>query len=1063
MNKSLFSIILLLLLSFNIFSQNNIDYFEIKNHQFVINKLKNGSFEVIMDSERFPVNFKDYEVVTYAKKTKAVPTYDALYLVSEDREKLIYINFNELGLIQMTELKLPSNSSPKIEFEKILIKDGKFEMPAYKITYYSLDDGIDSYFERILAFHDPSTKEFISHYYVTEEKFDKITPIHELDGENVRLFETGDSYLEHPLETKINSQRYVRPTPKKISLPTPPERIKKEFKVLTLDDFSDDEIKKAKEYVGSDDFYKIMEGYSIGSVAILGESGEGKSFLAKQFYIAALAGYIPGFEIQEVLELSKSSFSSNTMYVGQSAEKLEAVKKYFRDGKGKRLIFADEVHTLKGTGTSSGDPVDHLQNLKSEMSNGKFKMLGTTTLDEFNGLVGGDGALERRFIKVRMTVKTHEEIMESIRYTAKLYDFDIPEDLIEKIIIYSNQFDVAGVQPAKAVKLTEKSIAKQSARMPGNQVLIEEMLIKSVGELYNSDPKMLDPAHALNKTQDLIKILDEKVIGLSQAKESLIKASRRRFLGMTNAERPPLRMMLIGPPGVGKSHIAKVYGDAMGFEVNIISMNNYSGHHTADKFLDDIASSLRNNPNAIMLLDEFEKASPAVMESTLQMLNDGTFKQQEKVPGSQQTRSIPISTKNAGFILTSNIGDKTIEQLYVDILKIEMEKTQDIKKAEAEAIRVFNKMASKSELEKILIKLNFNTAVLDRMDHLIAVTPPNLTEFRANIELYTKLFLKGYQKRMGLEITIKNFKASVDKVMTHYKPGLSNRDAQKLIDELIQEQIADQLTAEKLKQKKMTLSLNLDALSFKDIAPKTTQNLKKLVTMHELHGHWLMNFLLYGENVSNFVTIIPGDGYLGYVRPKINHDLVSETLETFTGMFKKVLVLEAGYRAEYLIGGVTGRGAGTINRKPGEAPSDDLGKIDQMYETWINNNFFKEVIENQSKEVKVKFKLQMAEIIREAADYIIKKGISLQVGNEAVEKLLKEGKLHGEWLDQYATELKKKISISPAELLSEALEHAQKTLKNDKDISSLVQQITKKIDDEKPFFSSGCDQYFIKK
>lgn len=1075
---------LIFILSFLVnFAVNAQESFKVGNLLFEVEDI-GGHYELIVNGDKSVYRSLTVRPVLLDKATNS---YKGVFLVPLHDQFLHYFYQDANGLTQIERLDIEiKDILPTFQEDKLV--DGNFKQDIVKITYETASEGKLSLYEKALIFYTPETDKFFSHYYVTKQRADSHPPVHKLDGENVRLFRTGGSFIEHPFLAnseliKIESGEkapkgyFRRPTPVKVKLPDHHKRIK-DFTVLTLDDFTDEEIKKSKEFVGSDDFYEIMEALVEGSAAVLGESGEGKTFLAEMFYIAALAGYVPGYEIQEVLLLTKDSLTSKTQFVGQSADKLKALKEFYQQGNGKRLVFADEIHTLQGAGTSSNNSVDHLQVLKSDMARGTFKMLGTTTLDEFNALVGGDVALERRFFKVMMTPKTHDEIVNAVKYNAKSRDINISDELIEKIILFSEQFDVTGVQPAKAVKLAIKSIAKLKTRLPGQVDMSEDIVIKSVSELYNSDVKMLDPTYALEKTAQLETILNKKVIGLQQAKESLIEASRQRFLGMTDTNKPPLRMMLMGPPGTGKSYIAKVYAEAMGFKTVIISMNKYRGHHNSDVFLNEIASNLRNYPDAVLILDEFEKASDPVKLSSLQMLNDGEFKQLEKLPGSQQTRSIKISSKRAGFMLTSNLGDSAIKDLFTSILQIELEKTENVAKAEAEASRVFQKTASKAMLEELLEKLGFNTAVMDRMDHIIAVTPPNRSEFRANIELYTKLFFKDYEKRMGLKVTLRNYRYAIDRIMTHYKPGHSNRDAQKMIEQILKPQISKQLNAESLKLKKLSLKMPLDEMEFVDPSPQTTINLKKLISMHELHGHWLVNYMLYGENVSNYVTIIPGKGYLGYVRPKVNHDVISETMETFTGMFKKVLVLEAGYRAEKIISGVTGRGAGSINRKDGTSPSDDLGKIDQFYDRWINNNFFKGVIENQTEKVKTEFKLQMADIIREATDYIIKKGLANKVGNEAVEKLLKEGKLHGEYLDEYANKLSKALGFSPEKILDEAIDYAQKVLeKQNTEIGTqsettstvlnstndLIDQIREKINDEKLFFNAKCNDYYTNK
>ena len=116
----------------------------------------------------------------------------------------------------------------------------------------------------------------------------------------------------------------------------------------------------------------------------------------------------------------------------------------------------------------------------------------------------------------------------------------------------------------------------------------------------------------------------------------------------------------------------------------------------------------------------------------------------------------------------------------------------------------------------------------------------------------------------------------------------------------------------------------------------------------------------------------------------------------------------------------------------------------------------------------------MAKIIGDATDYIIKKGIANGIGNEAVTKLLKEGKLHGEWLDEYAKKLSKSYKQKPADILMEALDFAleqsggetrgigfkPQSSRSDKSIEALIKDIKEKLTMESKFYNAICDSYF---
>jgi hypothetical protein len=51
---------------------------------------------------------------------------------------------------------------------------------------------------------------------------------------------------------------------------------------------------------------------------------------------------------------------------------------------------------------------------------------------------------------------------------------------------------------------------------------------------------------------------------------------------------------------------------------------------------------------------------------------------------------------------------------------------------------------------------------------------------------------------------------------------------------------------------------------------KVTDEQAYRINLHELYGHWMTDFILTGKNHADFISLIPGDGYLGFVLPKDN-------------------------------------------------------------------------------------------------------------------------------------------------------------------------------------------------
>jgi ATP-dependent Clp protease ATP-binding subunit ClpA len=163
--------------------------------------------------------------------------------------------------------------------------------------------------------------------------------------------------------------------------------------------------------------------------------------------------------------------------------------------------------------------------------------------------------------------------------------------------------------------------------------------------------------------------LRAKVVGQDYVIDQVARTLRRRFL----ARRPnkPLAVFCFaGPPGVGKTHLAKVlaetlYGDAR--HLHFIDMSTAGQGHAAQTLFGSpkgymgsdsygqVTTALRDTPNAVMLLDEFEKADGEVHKRFLTAWNDGFV--------TEVSDGTKFSTAETIFVLTTNAASRRIGEL----------------------------------------------------------------------------------------------------------------------------------------------------------------------------------------------------------------------------------------------------------------------------------------------------------------------------------------------------------------------------------------------------------------
>ena len=267
----------------------------------------------------------------------------------------------------------------------------------------------------------------------------------------------------------------------------------------------------------------------------------------------------------------------------------------------------------------------------------------------------------------------------------------------------SDRFNSEDAFPGKTIKLLEQSITYAE-----NKIITSVSVEKTVEQTRGVKVTIAnqDEAKVLLHLEDLI---HQRMINQSEAVKAVSEALRRARSGVGNPKRPIGSFLFLGPTGVGKTELAKaVAATYFGNVDNIVrlDMSEYQQEADVSRLLapgsnDSISfiMAIRQQPFSVVLLDEIEKAHPAILNLLLQLLDEGRLTDEN---------GRTASFKDAVIIATSNAGAKEI-QAYIT-------GGGQIKDYQA-------------ELVDLLIKNNtFKVELLNRFDEIVLFRPLNNQE-----------------------------------------------------------------------------------------------------------------------------------------------------------------------------------------------------------------------------------------------------------------------------------------------------------------------------------------------
>jgi len=202
---------------------------------------------------------------------------------------------------------------------------------------------------------------------------------------------------------------------------------------------------------------------------LIGEPGTGKTTVVEGLAKRIVEGDVPeNLKSKRIVALDLSAMVAGAVYRGQFEERLKNFIKQVVESEGEIIVFIDELHTIVGAGAAEGQ-LDVSNIIKPELARGRMKVIGATTLKEYQKYIEKDAALERRFQQVYIAEPNVEDTITILRGIKDRYELHhglrIKDSALIAAATLSDRYISDRFLPDKAVDLVDEAAAKLRMEM----------------------------------------------------------------------------------------------------------------------------------------------------------------------------------------------------------------------------------------------------------------------------------------------------------------------------------------------------------------------------------------------------------------------------------------------------------------------------------------------------------------------------------------------------------------------------------------------------------------------
>lgn len=348
---------------------------------------------------------------------------------------------------------------------------------------------------------------------------------------------------------------------------------------------------------------------------LIGHAGVGKTALVKELARRIKVGDVPvELKNKKIISVQVSTLISGTKYRGEFEARVNDLIKECIKNKN-IILFIDEIHTIMKTGSSEG-AIDAGNILKPYLCNGEIKIIGSTTISEYNEYIKKDQALLRRFTPIMVnepSLKDMEFILNKVKKSYEVYyKLKINKNIVNYIISNTDKYMPNLYNPDKSIEVLDTVCSKK-------------ILDNYVNKSKDINIKMIDVDSLIKERVNIINIDDNK---FNEVKCELEKKYNELIVkNIMNIIRDNKfnKYMFLNGESKSKEKIISYIANKLG--INLININclEFNDEFGVNKLINNnyLYNKIDENPYSIICFNNYDKAGRIIRNLVDSMISNG--------------------------------------------------------------------------------------------------------------------------------------------------------------------------------------------------------------------------------------------------------------------------------------------------------------------------------------------------------------------------------------------------------------------------------------------------------